>query len=139
MAILDANLYFSSGQAVTDTKISVSSLQYSTLRQWAKGRPVYLVVEIDTGFTSAANVLNIQVATSSVEVTDASPVIAEPFPALNAALLANQTATAAHRFGAAPMPVEGLNKYVALIYYAETALVAGYLTAYLTLDPGDTL
>ena len=135
MAILDANLYFSSGQAVTNTKISVSSLQYTTVRQWAKGRPVYLVVEIDTAFTSAANHLHIQVATSSVEVTDASPVIAEPLPYLDANIAANQVVK---RFGAAPMPVEGMNKYVALIYYAETALVAGYLTAYLTLDPGDT-
>jgi hypothetical protein len=132
MEMIDSNLRFASGLAITTSKVS-TVLDGKKITDYAKGMPLYLNVYLDTVFTTAANGLTILLINSSgadpAYDTSSADKVLEVVPARLASAMLTTGLLAR-----VPLPSTG-TKYerIALWFLATTALVAGKITAFLSL------
>jgi len=126
--LIDSNLRFSSDQAITASAISTNIIDGKALRDIARGNPIFLNIYLTTVFTTAANSLTIKLVSSS----GADPGSGDGFLDVMQARLASAMLTTGLLMRLAlpeGIPYERLGLY----YLATTALVAGKITAFLTL------
>jgi hypothetical protein len=128
MELIDSNLRFASGLAITTSKAS-TVLDGKYITKYAKGVPLYLNIYLDTIFTSAANGLTIHlIASSGADPASATDKIMEVLPArLASAML---TTGLLQRVA---LPASLAYERIALWFLATTALAAGAITAFLSL------
>jgi len=127
MEVIDSNLRFANDLAITDSKVS-EVLDGEKLRDFGRGQPVYLNIYLTTVFTSSGNGLTIQIISSS----GADPGAADVFMDVMPARLASAMLTPGLLMRVA-WPQDVPYERVGLWFLATTALVAGTITAYLTL------
>jgi hypothetical protein len=131
MELIDSNLRFASGLAITTSKVS-TVLDGKKITDYAKGMPLYLNVYLDTVFTTAANSLTVLLINSSGAdpdyVVSAADKVLEVVPARLASVMLTTGLLAR-------VALPSTNKYerIALWFLATTALVAGKITAFLSL------
>ena len=127
MEVIDSNLRFALDLAITDSKVS-TVLDGVNLRDFGRGQPVYLNIYLATIFTSAANSLTVQLVSSSGADPNGSDVFMDVMPAR----LASAMLTTGLLMRVA-WPQDVPYERVGLWFLATTALVAGKITAYLSL------
>ena len=127
MEVIDSNLRFALDLAITTSKVS-TVLDGENLRDFGRGQPVYLNIYLATVFTTAANSLTVQLISSS----GADPGAADVFMDVMPARLASAMLTTGLLMRVA-WPQDVPYERVGLWFLATTALVAGKITAYLTL------
>lgn len=125
--VLDTNNTFCVDQAITASAISANILDGKKLRDFGRGQEVYLNIYLTTAFTSAANLLGIQIVSSSGATPGAGDVFQTIL--LRAASLLQSTGLIYR----ASWPVGVPYERVALYFLATTALAVGAVTAVLTL------
>ena len=126
--LIDSNLRFSNDQAITTSAISTNIVNGAALRDMGRGQPVYLNIYLTTVFTTSANSLTIQLVSSSAADPGASDVFMD---VMKARLASAMLTTGLLMRMALPegIPFQKLGLY----YLATTALVAGKISAFLTL------
>jgi hypothetical protein len=130
--ILDTNLTFSRAVAITTSKAS-TILDGQSVKNIAKGQPLYLNIYVDTAFTSTvANQLSVQIISSSGADPGASDTFCTVIAARSSSVLQS---TGCIWRAAWPMGVP--YERIGLYYLATTALAAGYVSAFLTLGEGE--
>ena len=127
MEVIDSNLRFALDLAITTSKVS-TVLDGENLRDFGRGQPVYLNIYLTTVFTTAANGLTVQLISSSGADPGASDVFMDVMPAR----LASAMLTTGLLMRVA-WPQDVPYERVGLWFLATTALVAGKITAYLSL------
>ena len=126
--VIDSNLRFSKDQAITASAISSNIIDGKALRDMARGNPIYLNIYLTTVFTTSANGLTIQLVSSSGADPGSSDVFLEVMKARLASAMLT-TGLLVRMAMPEGIPYERLGLY----YLATTALVAGTITAFLTL------
>lgn len=126
--VIDSNLRFSNEQAITTSAISTNIIDGKLLRDMGRGEPVYLNVYLTTVFTTAANSLTIQLVSSSAADPGASDVYMDVMKARLASVMLT-TGLLLRMALPEDIPYQKLGLY----YLATTALVAGKITAFLSL------
>ena len=127
MEVIDSNLRFALDLAITTSKVS-AVLDGENLRDFGRGQPVYLNIYLTTVFTTAANSLTVQLVSSSGADPNGSDVFMDVMPAR----LASAMLTTGLLMRVA-WPQDVPYERVGLWFLATTALVAGKITAYLSL------
>ena len=127
MEPIDSNLVFATALAITTSKVS-TVLDGKYIHDIGRGTPIYLNIYLTTAFTTAANGLTIQLVASSGADPGASDVVQEVMPArLASAML---TTGLLKRI---PLTLDIPYERWGLWFLATTALVAGAITAFLSL------
>jgi len=139
MSYIDKQLEFSDAQAETTVAahISTNVVDMGTVGEWADGQPVYLVVTVNTAFTSAG------AATLAVELlSDATSTVAVDGSATShwasETLALATVAVAGYVIACFALPMEGTTyeRYLGVMYTIGTAaMTAGKVDAYLTTAP----
>ena len=127
MEVIDSNLRFANELAITTSKVS-TVLDGVKLRDFGRGQPVYLNIYLTTAFTTAANGLTIQIISSSGADPNGGDVFMDVMPAR----LASAMLTTGLLMRVA-WPQDVPYERVGLWFLATTALVAGKITAFLSL------
>lgn len=125
--VLDSGLRFANALAITTSKAS-TIIDAKAVRDFGRGNPVYLNIYLTTVFTTAANSLTIQLISSS----GADPGSSDVFMDVMAARLASAMLTTGLLVRMA-WPESVPYERVGLYFLATTALVAGAITAFLSL------
>jgi hypothetical protein len=126
--VVDSNLRFSNEQAITVSAISTNIIDGKALRDMGRGQPIYLNIYLTTVFTTAANSLTIKLVSSSA----ADPGASDGYMDVMAARLASAMLTTGLLLRMA-LPEDIPYQKLGLYYLATTALVAGKISAFLTL------
>jgi hypothetical protein len=126
--VVDSNLRFSNEQAITVSAISTNIVDGKALRDMGRGQPVYLNVYLTTVFTTSANSLTIQLVSSSA----ADPGASDVYMDVMKARLASAMLTTGLLLRMA-LPEDIPYQKLGLYFLATTALVAGKISAFLTL------
>lgn len=126
--VIDSNTRFSNEQAITTSAISTNIIDGKALRNMARGQPIYLNVYLTTVFTTSANSLTIQLVSSSA----ADPGASDVFMDVMKARLASAMLTTGLLLRMA-LPNDIPYQKLGLYYLATTALVAGKISAFLTI------
>jgi hypothetical protein len=126
--VIDSNTRFSNEQAITVSAISTNIIDGKALRDMARGQPIYLNIYLTTVFTTAANSLTIQLVSSSAADPGASDVFVD---VMKARLASAMLTTGLLMRWALPedIPYQKLGLY----FLATTTLVAGKISAFLTI------
>jgi hypothetical protein len=125
--IIDSNLRFANALAITTSKAS-TIVDGKYLKDWGRGRPVYLNIYLNTIFTSAANGLTIQLIASSGADPGSTDVIHTVMDARLASAM--QTTGLLVRWA---LPQDIPYERVGLWLLATTALAVGKIDAFLSL------
>jgi hypothetical protein len=126
--VIDSNLRFSNDQAITTSAISTNIIDGKAIRDIGRGEPVYLNIYLTTIFTSAANLLTIQLVSSSAADPGSADVFMDVMKARAASAM--QTTGLLMRMA---LPEDIPYQKLGLYYLATTALAAGKISAFLTL------
>ena len=127
MEVIDSNLRFANDLAITNSKVS-TILDGEKLRDFGRGQPLYLNIYLTTVFTTAADELTIQLISSSGADPGAADVFMEVMPVrLASAMLTTGL------LKRVPWPQDVPYERVGLWFLATTELVAGTITAFLSL------
>lgn len=136
MAITDDKLYFSKVQALTVSEVSDIYLDVKKIKEFGKGSPLYINVDVCSAFTStAARPLDIYLCTHTGAPTSAYRVaaIAIGYLVAGAASAHQRTLSTVGKKVKVPLPSVGLKSHVGLHFQEVTALTTGAVNAYLTL------
>jgi len=126
--LIDSNLRFCNDQAITASAISTNIIDGKAVRDIGRGQPIYLNVYLTTVFTTAANSLTIQLVSSSA----ADPGASDVYMDVMKARLASAMLTTGLLLRMA-LPEDIPYQKLGLYFLATTSLVAGKITAFLTL------
>ena len=141
--MLDALLQLSSAQAVTASAVSTNTIDLSVARDMGPGRPLYMVIGVDTTATAAGAATVTFQAITSAAANLGSPTVLAQTDAIGKAEL-----TAGRKLICVPVPPSVLNaqpngqRYLGVNYEVATGpLTAGAFTCYLTdtMPPGAQL
>lgn len=125
----DGYLIFDSAAGLTNSRASTNVLKAANYTNLGKGRPKFVEVWSDGGFTSGAEVISIRLKAGST--SPGANQLMEIGP-ISAATLS--VAGMVAKF-ALPPEVLGTYDYFSLYYYAQTAVTTGgKVTAHITLD-----
>jgi hypothetical protein len=126
--VVDSNLRFSNEQAITVSAISTNIIDGKALRDMGRGQPIYLNIYLTTVFTTSANSLTIKLVSSSA----ADPGASDGYMDVMQARLASAMLTTGLLLRMA-LPEDIPYQKLGLYFLATTALVAGKISAFLTL------
>jgi len=132
----DDKLYFSKAQAVTVSAVSDYYLDVKKIKEFGKGSPLYINIDVCTIFTSSAlgRPLDIYLCTHTAAPTSAHRIMAISCNYLTATGAANAgPLCSVGKKVKVALPSMGLKSHVGLHYQEKTALAAGVVRAYLTL------
>ena len=117
----DAYLYFTAatGDECTNSKTLSKVLKEAQITELGRGRQKFLEVRGDGGFTTGASVCSLDLKTGTTSPGDTK--VMEVFSDVSAALLSASDYVVAK----IPLPSVGLDDFISLYFYAETALTAG--------------
>jgi len=124
--ILDKQLIFSDGQAVTVTAASENEIDCGAASlNLGQGNPIFIEVWLDTAFDTSANTLTIELKDSPDGDTYTSRMTILPATATSSLLTAGLLRKVS-------LP-EGMARYLELYYTCSTTLASGKLNAFLTI------
>ncbi len=126
---IDEKLIFDEEQAVTTAKVSANIIDLGSITEGGKGAPKFINIMVQTAFTTSTHTLAVNLITSSVTDPIAANILAGVLPATAASSLVTPGLVAK-----LPLPSVGLQRYVGLSYVTNTAVAAGKVTAFLSID-----
>jgi hypothetical protein len=131
----DAYLYFTAatGDIVTQSATLTKVLKEADITELGKGHPKYIEVMTDGLFTSSAQVYSLHLKTGSTSPGDTK--LMEVFSNVSGARLSLATTPAQRMVAKVALPEVGLNDFISLYWYAQTANTTGSLLARLSLTP----
>jgi hypothetical protein len=133
MAITDKALIFDEAVAITTGKMSTNVIDLNTIRDVAKGQPVYLNVYVHTAFSVATETVDINIANSSAVPNAADKKLSYGPYAASATVLGAKGLLLRHAIQEKILT----QRYLSLSYVATTALATGKISTYLTIG-GDS-
>jgi len=130
----DAYLFFTAatGDLVTDSKTLSKVLLEASITELGKGQKKFIEVMTDGLFTSSAQVYSLQLKTGSTSPGETK--LMEVFSNVSGARLSLATTPAQRLVAKVPLPDVGLNDYISLYWYAQTANTTGSLLARIVLN-----
>lgn len=121
----DAYLYFTAatGDECTETATLTKVLKEAQITELGRGHQKFIEVMTDGGFESGASVCSLHLKTGESSPGDTK--VMEVFSDVSAATLSLATTKEQKLIAKVPLPSEGLDDFISLYFYAETALSAG--------------
>jgi hypothetical protein len=131
MSIIDTNLVIDWQGAITVSRVSANILDMQSIRNVAKGQPVYLNIYVDTAFTTDTDTLAILLISSSGATPGATDFVTAGGTIMTARAASALLSTGYIYKGALPenIPYERVGLY----YTVNAAIAAGYVSAFLTI------
>lgn len=126
---------FADSQAVTDTALSTSYIDLGaspTLQDIGNGKPLFLVIQVDTAFTRAAGDLTI---TWTLESDSAAALNVSATVHATTAAIAKASLVAGYKTVLALPPGRVYERYLRVRETASAAFDAGAYSAFLTSEP----
>jgi hypothetical protein len=127
----DSNLVIASAQAVTTTAISEHVITGKAAQYIANGKPLYLVVQVITGYVSSSNTMTITAEMDSAVGLDSTPTVLATSPAITTA---NLTAGTQLILALSPGWQVSTDVYIGARFTCSTTLVTGTVDAWITPD-----
>ena len=130
----DAYLFFTAatGDLVTNSKTLSKVLLEASITELGKGQKKFIEVMTDGLFTSSAQIYSLYLKTGSTSPGDTK--LMEIFSDVSGARLSLATTQAQRLVAKVPLPDVGLNDYISLYFYAQTANTTGSLLARIVLN-----
>jgi len=130
----DAYLFFTAatGDLVTNSATLSKVLKESQINELGRGVQKFIEVMTDGLFTSSAQVYSLYLKTGSTSPGETK--VGELFSALTGARLSLATTPEQRVVAKVPLPSIGLNDYISLYWYAQTANTTGSLLARIVLN-----
>jgi len=131
----DAYLYFTAatGDLVTDSKVLSKVLKEASITELGVGQKKLIEVMTDGLFTSSAQIYSLRLMTGST--SPGATKLMEVFSDVSGARLSLATTREQRVVAKVPLPDVGLNDYISLYWYAQTANTTGSLLARIVLNP----
>jgi len=133
--ILSKRDEFADAQAITDTALSTSYMDLGaspTLQDVANGKPLFLVIQVDTAFTRAAGALDM---TWTLESDSAAALNVSATVHATSGAIAKASLVAGYKKILALPPGRNYERYLRVRATASAAFDAGAYSAFLTSEP----